>query len=247
MKHTNHKVLWMSVIYFLTAFCLLFVTTYAWFILTNINDARLISNISDVEAEYEFYRFKDSWHNGDPNRLLPDTLCSVSLTDQCYDAIPNPTTMFEYKTSVGPGDRFSFALRIVSIGFGGYLNLDLGRVQSLYAGHTRIQDAFLYEITKVSYVVDDVESSDQKDVAPTEIHSDYFTGTIQTIYPLIHHLPMNPTTETQVIILIYFDIYYDPTLTFLDPDGLSYPNYNHFAHQMLQIEDIYMMISPSQQ
>ena len=49
----------------------------------------------------------------------------------------------------------------------------------------------------------------------------------------------------QVIILIYFEIHYDPTVTFLDPYGVTYPNYNHLSNQAIQIEDIYMMISPS--
>jgi len=247
MKKVNQKTLLMSVVYFLTAFTLMFATTYAWFIMTNTNNTSLISNISDVEAEYEFYRFEDSYHNGNQINTLPEQLCDAILTDQCYELIPNPATMFNYNQAVAPGDRFSFVLKIVSIGTGGYLNLDLGKVQSIDASDTRIQDAFTYSITKVSYIVNGVEGTDQKEVLPTQIYSTHFNGNYETIYPLIHHLPMNPTVENQVIILIYFEIYYDPTVTFLDPYGVSYPDYNHLSHQAIQIEDIYMMISPSDQ
>lgn len=223
--------------------------TYAWFIITNTNHSMLVSRVSEVEAEYEFYRFQDSWHNGNSNPLLLDQLCSIEKDDQCYASIPDPAQVFNLEQAISPGERFSFAIMITTLGNEAYLNLDLGRVSSSYSleNEMRIQDAFLYQVSKVSYVIDGIEGEDQKENTPIVYSQAYFMGDNDTIYPLIHHVPMNLEVGEDVKVIIYFDFYYDPDVKGLDDLGNPNLNQNHLAHQKLIIEDIYMMISPTLQ
>ena len=247
MSTKSIKVLLSSVIFFLTSLTLVGITTYAWFIITNTNTTQLISKVSDVEAEYEFYYFKDSWHDGNLDPWLMDQLCSVTKKDQCYENIPNPTIVFNYNQAVSPGERFSFAIQITSLGNKAFLSLDLGRVSSINSsdGEMRIQEAFQYEIKKVSYVIDGIEGQDQKDDHPIQYFQQYFTGNDQTIYPLIYHIPMNIEGGQNIMIIVYFDIYYDPSIKGADDLGIPYVNQNHLADQSIIIEDIYMMINPT--
>lgn len=241
------KMLLSAVIFFLSTISLIGITTYAWFIITNVNHTQLISQVSEIEAEYEFYRFKDSWHNGNDDPQLLEQVCLNEEDDQCYEYIPNPTEMFDYTQAVAPGEKFSFAIKIVSLGNEAYLNLDLGRISSINVpvDGIKLQTAFLYQVSKVSYVIDSVEGLDQKDISPIVHYQQYFDGDDQTIYPLIHHVPMNIIAESQVMIIIYFDFYFDPTVTGTDNLGVPYDNQNHLVNQSLLIEDIYMMINPS--
>ncbi|MDY0074865.1 MAG: hypothetical protein WC992_07110 [Acholeplasmataceae bacterium] len=242
----NRKQLLLTIIYLLMAFMLLSLTTYAWFIITNVNHTHLVSQISEVEAEYEFYRFKDKTQSENEQPMLFEQMCESSDDDACYILIPNPSEMFTHETSISPGEHFSFAIRIISIGQLAYLNLDLGKIYSI--GETedaRIQEAFYYHVQKVSYEFDQVEGPDIKDQSPMNHYSGYFDGDITTIYPLIRNVPLNPDESVLYNVIIYFDFYYDPTLTFYDSYGVSYPNYNHLWSQQLAIEDIYMQIRTS--
>lgn len=247
MSTKSIKVLLSSIVFFLTSLTLVGVTTYAWFIITNTNTSHLISQVSDVEAEYEFYQYKDSWHDGNLNPWLLDQMCMSEDDDQCYELIPNPTTVFNHEQAISPGERFSFAIKITALGNQAYLNLDLGRVSSLNVvdGDMKIQNAFLYQVSKVSYVVDGIEGTDRKDVAPILYNQQYFEGDDQTIYPLIHHVPMYLGSGQNVMIIVYFDLYYDPLVKGTDSFGIPYLDQNHLANQAIIIEDIYMMINPT--
>ena len=247
MTMKSLKMLISSAIFFMSTITLIGITTYAWFMITNVNQTSLISQVSEIEAEYEFYRFEDSWHNGNPEPQLLEQTCSINSTDQCYQYIPNPTEMFELEESVSPGERFSFAIKITSLGNEAYLDLNLGRISSINVptGGMAIQEAFYVEVTQVSYILDGVEGNDQKDIEPIVYYTSYFDGDSETIYPLIHHVPMNRVEASEVMIVIYFDICFDANVMGVDSLGIPYENQNHLAGQAIAIEDIYMMINPS--
>lgn len=247
MTRSRIKLFISTTLFFLSAISLLGITTYAWFIITNTNNTSLISQVSDIEAEYEFYRFKDSWHNGNPSPALMDQMCESETDDQCYLFIPNPTEMFDLDEMVAPGERFSFAIKIVSLGNEAYLDLDLGQITSsnVPIDGMPIQYTFSYEVSKVSYIIDLIETEDQKDLNPIVHYQGYFDGDDQTIYPLIHHVPMNVVEGDQVMIIIYFDFFFDPSVMGVNSLGIPYDNQNHLAGQSLHVEDIYMVISPS--
>lgn len=247
MKQGSTRMLIMSTLYVLSACFLLSITTYAWFIMTNTTKTSLVSAISEVEAEYDFYIYQDSWHDGNENPLLSEQLCDREDDDGCYQLIQDPSHVFDWMQSIAPGERFSFAISIVSIGTEAYLSLDMGHIESF--GYTdpslQIKYAFFYEITKLSYIVSGVEGLDQKDVSPTTRFQGYFNQADDAIYPLIHDIPLNHIQGEHVVIVVYFDLYYDPSVIYRDEYGIPFDNLNHLMGQSLAIEDIYMMISSS--
>lgn len=247
MKKGSMRMLITSTAYVLFACILLFTTTYAWFIMTNTVNASLVSAISEVEAEYDFYVYRDQWHQGNQQPQLFDQLCTSSSENGCYHLIQDPSQLFLWTQSVAPGERFSFAISIVSIGTEAYLSLDIGKVQSFgfVDEDYQISDAFYYEVVKVSYIVNDFEGPNQIGTYPIVTYQGFFDQPDWTIYPLIHDLPLNHIQGDRVVIVVYFDFYYDPFVFHRDPEGQLYPNHNYLMGQSLAIQDIYMMISSS--
>lgn len=247
MKQGSTRMLIMSTLYVLLSCLLLSITTFAWFIMTNQTKTSLVSAISEVEAEYEFYIYQDSWHVGNANPFLIRQLCESIDEDGCYELIHDPSQVFDWMQSIAPGERFSFAISIVSIGTEAYLSLDMGHVES--HGYTdpslQIKYAFYYEITKLSYIVSEVEGVDQKDVSPTTSFQGHFNQSVNATYPLIHDIPLNHIQGEHVIIVVYFDLFYDPSVIYRDEYGNPYENFNHLMGQSFTIQDIYMMISSS--
>ncbi len=247
MNKGSMRMLIMSTLYVLLACFFFSVSTYAWFIITNTVKTSLVSSISEVEAEYDFYVYKDSWHRGNTEQTLFNQLCETSSDEGCYQLIKDPSQMFLWTQSVAPGERFSFAIAIVSIGTQAYLSLDIGKVTS--EGHLdddlMIKYSFYYEVTKVSYYVNGTESIDQKNVDPMKPYQGHFNQHDWTIYPLVHDISLNHIRNETVVIVVYFDFYYDPNVIYLDQEGLPFTDHNHLMGQSLFIQDIYMMISTS--
>ncbi|MBN2268765.1 MAG: hypothetical protein JXC35_04990 [Acholeplasmataceae bacterium] len=243
----NHKKMILVSLTYLTLSILVFtVSVFAWFTLTNVNDASLVQNISGVEAEYEFYIFKDSTNSGSSDLRLMENLCSPTKTDQCYEYIPNPTTMYIVDGFAAPGDRFSFALRIISVGStSGYIDLEVGNLVSI--GYDRIenkiQSAFTHEITKISYDIDGIESEDIKDQSPV-IYENGLFNSYWPAYSLVSNAPLLNSGINYSATIIYFDFYFDPTVYGIDSEGLPLTNSNIFMNQVFQIRNIYMTLHP---
>jgi len=241
-----HRMMILSVVYFLSAFMLLSVTVYAWFIITNENNTQLISNISDVEAEYEFYIYQDQLHDGSRNITLEDNVCQSFDGDLCYKLIPNPTSAHLMDGSAAPGERYSFAIKILALGNAvSYLNLSMSGVSStgydLY--QNRIQNAFFYEVTKIVYIQNDQETEDKKNNLPTIYSSGYFNQDINHHYPLIKNVPIFIDEDLGSSLIIFFDFYFDPTIFGSDVNQIPYTNSNIFMNQIFTVQDIFMLIS----
>lgn len=244
--HSHKKMIYVSITYLTLSILVFTVSVFAWFTFTNVNDARLIQNISGVEAEYEFYIFKDSTHSGSTDLRLMENLCSPTKTDQCYEYIPNPTTMYIVDGLAAPGDRFSFALRIISVGStSGYIDLDIGNILSI--GYDRIenkiQTAFTHEIKKISLLIDGVEYQDMKDESPTMYQNGYFNA-YDSYYTLVQNAPLVNEGTISSSTIVYFDFYFDPHIYGIDMEGIPYTNSNIFMNQALQIRNIYMTLHP---
>jgi hypothetical protein len=236
-----------SITYLTLSILIFTVSVFAWFTLTNVNDASLVKNISGVEAEYEFYIFKDSTHSGSTDLRLMENLCSPTKTDQCYEYIPNPTTMYIVDGLAAPGERFSFALKITSVGASsGFADLTLGNLVSLGYDRieNRIQTAFTYELTKVSILIDGVESEDIKNEDPITFQNDHFISEYNVIYPLVKNVPLINTGVFQSAAIVYFDFYFDPEIYGIDIYGQPFTNSNIFMNQILEIRNIYMTLHP---
>ncbi len=242
---TYHRMIIVSSMYIVLALSILTVSVYAWFTLTNINNANLVSQISGVEAEYQFYIYQNEMHEGSQDLTIIDNTCSTG-EDLCYLYIPNPTYPHLINGKVAPGERFSFAIKIISVGTSeGRLRLDLGGLQSI--GYdlpvNKIQTAFSYEVTKVSYIDDNIESTDQKDNGIINYTNQYFDSENSTLYPLISNVPFGMESDQNSIIVVYFDLYFDPTIYGENALGIPYTNSNIFMDQILIINHIYMTVS----
>jgi hypothetical protein len=239
-----NRLIMISVVYFILSLAILTSVIYAWFTLTNISKADLVAQIAGVEAEYQFYVYKDETHTGSLNPTLTDNVCSIGQ-DLCYEYIPNPTYSHLIDGYVAPGERFSFAIRIVSVGAaGGMLKLDLSGLVS--AGfdipENKIQRAFFYEVTKLAYINNNVETSDYKDHDPVIYYAQHFQYDHDGIYPLIANVPMGVENTSNSILIVFFDIYFDPEIYGQTFDGVSHENSNIFMNQLFIINFIFMNI-----
>ncbi|MDO9628834.1 MAG: hypothetical protein Q7I99_02945, partial [Acholeplasmataceae bacterium] len=237
-NYSMHKMMFLSVVYFLSAFMLLSVSVYAWFIITNTNHTHLISNITDVEAEYEFYVYQNKLHDGSENLTLENNVCTDLGQDLCYKFIPNPTTAYMMEQSIAPGERFSFAVKVVALGNSeSYFNLSLGGVQSFGYDlpQNRIQNAFWYEVTKISYIINDEETTDYKENEPIAYSNGYFNKELNHIYPLVSNIPIFIDQSLSASIIVYFDFYFDPTIYGSDFDFVPYTNSNIFINQAFTV------------
>lgn len=245
-KITSYRrIIVVSSMYILLALSLLTVSVYAWFTLTNENSADLVSQISGVEAEYEFYIYQNELHEGSQNLTLIDNVCSTGA-DLCYKYVANPTYAHLIDGKVAPGERFSFAIKILSVGSSeGKLQLELGGLES--TGYdlvvNKIQSAFGYEVTKVSYIHENIESDDQKDNGSIIYADQMFDSYNSSLYPLISNVSMGVENQYNSTIVVYFDLYFDPTVYGEDAFGVPYTNSNIFMNQIFTVNHIYMTIS----
>lgn len=234
-----------SVGYLMLSVFMLSVVTYAWFTMTYENNASLTSKVSGVEAEYTFYVYQNQYHSGSNVLNLYDNTCTVlDRSDLCYEEITNPITPKLIDGSVAPGERFSFAIAINSIGTNqGYVDLDMGRIESI--GYdieaNKIQKAFGYEVTKISHFQNEIESEDHKALYQYQSfrHFDIAEG---LSYDLVSEVPMIYDINYPSTVIIYFDIYYDPSIFGQDLDGTPHTNSHAFINQSIIINDIYMNV-----
>lgn len=232
--------------YLILAVFMLSVVTYAWFTITYENNAHLTSKVSGVEAEYTFYVYQNKYHTGSDTLNLYDHTCEVLNTDDlCYEEVANPITPELIKGSVAPGERFSFAIAIDSIGTNqGFVDLTLGRVESV--GYdieaNKIQKAFGYEVTKISHYQNNIETEDHKSLYSYQslIHFDVAEG---LTYPLVTDVPMIYDIKYPSQVIIYFDVYYDPSIYGQDLDGTPHTNSHAFINQSITITDVYMNVT----
>jgi len=236
-----------SLTYFTLSLFILTSIIYAWFTMTNTNRASLVAGISGVEAEYQFYIYQDTYRDGSQNPTLENNVCTSGQTDLCYEFISNPTVPTLINGYVAPGERFSFAIRIVSVGSSaGRLRLDLGGLisEGYDLNVNKIQSAFSYEVTKISYIDMGVESQDQKEQAPIVYYQQHFMYDNDGPYQLVENVPMGQQNGQNSIIIIYFDLYFDPFVYGFDMYGVPYTNSNIFMNQRLIVNHIFMTVAP---
>ena len=235
------------VLYILFSISAISILTFAWFTLGNENNTELISELTDIEADYEFYVYRDSLHLGNSTPSLVEDTCILN-EDQCYQLIPNPTVAHLFDGSVAPGERFSFAVKVRSQGqTQAYLSLDFGGVisENYDRIENKIQTAFMYEVTGISYFLNDTESIDYKNTLPIEIYSSYFSHNDGVIYPLVQNVPVINRDFSSSTVIVYFDFYFSTTIFGSDVNNIPYTNSNIFMNQVLLIQHIFMKMSLS--
>jgi hypothetical protein len=245
VQKTWNRLVAKLICYILFSVSAISIVTYAWFSLANENHTELISNLTDIEVDYEFYIYKDSLHLGNATPSLIDDLCSL-YQDQCYLIVPNPTVAELIDGSVAPGERFSFAIKVRSQGkLQAYLSLDFGGITSenYPSVENMIQTAFMYEVTRVSYLTTEGETEDFKNNAPIELYTNYFTYEENLIYPLVHNVPVINQEFSSSTVVVYFDLHFSNSIFGTDAFGIPYTNSNIFMNQVFSIQHIFMKMS----
>ena len=240
------KLIISSIFYIAVALTMTTYVTYAWFTITNTNQANLVSNISEIEAEYEFFIYQNTARDGSDDLTLIDNTCVIADEDLCYKYIPNPTAAVMLSGSTAPGERISFAIRITSVNNQlGLLKLDIANLVS--TGYiqevNKLQTAYYYQVDKISYINNNVETLDLKSSYGMEYYQGYFTYDNDSLYPLVSKVPMCIEENLDTLIVIYFDLYFDPYIYGTDDLGFPYTNSNIFMNQTLTIQNILMSVS----
>ncbi len=244
-KQSLNRLVMVSVVYLVLALFIFTVVVFAWYTLTDINRASLVSQISGVEAEYEFYVYRDSIKDGSSNLTLIDNVCTVDQ-DLCYEYIPNPIFSHLMPGYAAPGERFSFAIKIRSIGqTEGNLKLDFTGITSIGYDivQNKIQKAYEYNVDKISYINFGIESADVKDNPGIIYENQHFLYDYSNIYNLVTNVPFGMLDDSNSIVIVYFNLYFDPTIFGQTSEGISHENSNIFMNQILIIQHIYMTMS----
>ena len=224
---------------------------FAWISLSNTSSGSLVATVGNVDAEYSFYVYLDSTRDGNPAPTIADE-CLSSSDDGCYWLIENtdnPLTeeVFAFGSSdkVFPNDRFSFAMKVKNIGdFDSNLHLDfLNLVSQGYdIIDNKIQVAFYYEVTKITYLVFGVETADVKSNVGITLHEQHFTKDNDDRYHLVENIPLSCTDLNTQEAIIYFDLYFDPLVSGYTLLGEPTNNSNAFENQLFTISQIAIIL-----
>lgn len=244
MKYPNSTLYIYSTLYLCISFLLMSVVIFSWFTLTNHNKTAFMSDVAEIESEYAFYMYEDLYRQGNPNPRLLEQTCGEHVLD-CYRYIENPMENQWIDHSVAPGQRFSLAIKVLSQGLTqSYLSLSLGGILSEgyeLSGY-KIETAFYYQVTKISYIIDDIESSDYKAIGPRVFYQGYFNQGEAVMYPLAKNLPTLDIYSMSSEMIIYFDLYFDPDVRGYD-EGLIHDDSHVFIGQTLSINHLFMKVS----
>ncbi|MCK7487954.1 MAG: hypothetical protein MZU97_22520 [Bacillus subtilis] len=224
--------------------------TLAWFTVATETNVGLVGQTGSIATEYDFYVFQEPNFRGATNQTVSTDLCDSPNAVDCYKLIENPTAvhMIEGTRTLMPGDRFSFAIRIANQGTtDGVLSLTFTSVLStgFLLDANRIQRAFTYLVTKIVYVDENGESEDIKDGPEIDYagkglpSAPFFSVSPSATYLLASGIALEdegPTAE----IIIYFELYFDPSIEGVDALGAPTGNSNAFMNQDFLIEHILM-------
>lgn len=244
MKYRSYTLHIYTTLYICVSFLLISVVTFAWFTLTNHNQTAFMSDVAEIESEYVFYMYEDLYRLGNSNPMLLEQTCGEE-TLNCYRYIENPMENQWIDHSVAPGQRFSLAIKVLSQGLTqSYLSLSLGGILSegYETSGYKIETAFYYQVTKISYVINDVESSDYKAIGPRVFYQGYFDQGDQIMYPLAKNLPTLDIYSLSSEMIVYFDLYFDPDIRGYDGD-IIHEDSHVFINQKLYINHLFMKVS----
>ena len=232
---------------------LLFVgVSLAWFSISQQTPIGLILDVSSIDVDYEYYIYQDDTFSGSSNLSLSDHLC-ISETDTfCYiqQNDPESITLIQGDKGIYPSATMSFALKITNTGdTNGSLTILISQLESSgYLLETnKLQRALKYSVTKISYIQNDVESIDIKDDTPLLYAGDgsfdnHFTSDDSTNYTLLDGLELTTSAPSSQAI-IYFDIYFDPSISSVDEFGQPTNHSNEFMDQTVSINEIRIIFS----
>jgi hypothetical protein len=247
MTGSPKRMLIISVCAFVAALFALISMGYAWFSMMNFTGGSTVSAVGEVDADYSFYVYHDQARIGDPDPEIPNQ-CASSTDDTCYWLIENtenpqsePVYIFGGIDEVVPGDKFSFALKVTNVGdVDAYLSLDFLNLTSegYLLNDNKIQVAFHYQVTRITYFAEGYEGGDEKDSPGITLHEGYFLASNDSQYDLVEGIPLNYSDPYSSTTIVYFDVYFDPAISGVDELGVPVGNSNAFENQTFTISQI---------
>lgn len=242
-----------SLISMIAVFFMLGVATLAWFAFTDSPTGDFVLDTSNLDLSYEFFIYQDSNFEGATNQTITTNVCLDEEEMNCYLYIPNPSSAHVVSGSrkIVPSDRFSFALKVTNIGnIPGRLALVLTQLSSIGYGsivQNKVQTAFSYSVDAITYLDNGVESSDMKNsfgtiYAGMDETTAYFGTNDTGLYELGSKIKVDSSGEYKVAI-IYFSLYFDPSVSgydaLLQPTG----NSNPFQNQTFSLNQLIIDLS----
>jgi len=240
-----YKMMTTATLYVIFSFFTMSVVIFAWFTIRNDNDAALVASITELDANYELYVYKEPYYLGDSVQLFTENLCADDQMN-CYKLLENTQSFFSMAESIAPSMKFSFVLKVSPVSLDqGYIKLGLSGITSTgYVDQiNKIQTAFYYEVTKISYVYEDVETDDVKENYPIQYHKAHFLYNQSHHYELVKNVGLHHMYLPSAYVLIYFSFYFDPLVTGYDEMLNPYPNSNIFMNQMFEIKQLVMTLT----
>ncbi len=241
------RMLIISVCAFVAAFFALISMGYAWFSMMNFTGGSTVSAVGDVDAEYSFYVYLDQARTGNADPEISNQ-CASGTDDTCFWLIENtenpqtePVYIFGGTDEVVPGDKFSFALKVTNVGdVDAFLSLDFLNLTSegYLLSENKIQVAFQYQVTRITYFAEGYEGGDEKDSPGITLHEGHFLSSNDAQYDLVEGIPINITDIYSSTAIIYFDLYFDPAISGVDGLGNPVGNSNAFENQTFTISKI---------
>jgi hypothetical protein len=252
MAGSPKRLLMMSLSTFVIALFMLITVGFAWFSFANKADTSLISQIGNVDADYQFYIYLDTSRHGDAAPVLSNQ-CSSSSDDACYYLIENtnnpltePVYVFGSSDLVVPGNKFSFALKVSNTG-NIAADLALNFLNIISTGFdfaiNKTQIAYQYQVTRITYTESGYETGDIKSSYGIVTNTDHFLSNYDESYALASNIPLALPGSSNSSVIVYFDIYFDPDVSGFTELGVPTDNSNAFENQTFTISKIALILT----
>lgn len=211
---------------------------FAWVSSSNQNTVgEFVGQVKDLSVSTDFYMFKeDGTFTGSDLYELTDNVCTSN--NDCYELIANPTANQVLPDKLRPGNKLSYAIKITNTSSTPTtIDLKLLGVSSLLfqQSNNQIQRAFKYEVKAVRYLNGVTESSDQK--SNFTFANAHFLLSVAD-YDLISNVDLANTGEINSVVIVFFDLYFDPQIGSYDGLGNLENNANAFMNQQLIVDKL---------
>lgn len=252
LNNPSKRMLVFSFMSVILSFLMVVVVGFAWFSMSEYADTSLTNIVGDINAEFELYVYLDDTRQGNNNPTLSN-ICSAGTEQGCYYLVESneqslvPTIIFggtDHK--VYPGNRFSFAMKVTNIGnMDAFLELEFNNLVSEgYSGvFNKIQVAFRYYVTKIVHTYQGVETNNIIDQYDIIHYNALFSYDSNQIYSLARNVPLSGIAPETRTVIIFFELYFDPTVSGYTSLGQPTNNSNPFQNQFFSINQIKMILS----
>lgn len=237
-KYQSNRMLIIVILLFILTLSLFTTVVFAWISQSrNASIAPFVASVKDLAIDFDFYKYDDNnQQSGSSNYTLTNNVCSSTIN--CYDYLENPTTDTVIPSKLEPNDRLSYAI-VISNRSNSLTTLDVflnGVTSTNYIlSSNQIQRAFKYEVKAIKYLNNEIESTDIKD--SINYANTHFVPNVSN-YTLIGGLPLNSQNQADSVVIIFFDLYFDPNVGSYDADGNLLNHSNAFMNQVFKVEQL---------